>query len=926
MTLFASNWLRNHIASLASMARALISLTLALSVYLAFAPQSANGETFSSPNLSYLPELNPTIQLTPDRISYTLTPKIVVVKDHSSSFTPEQALQTALNTLPENEQIITRMEAMTYWMVFTIDTSSLPAFFLEQQWLLEFINAPDYAVEIFQLNQHGETDKKQRFQPIGAADTSLGLKNREYPHHNLVIPFDLNKNQTTTSYVIRFETKAAIRLNLRLQTEDALLVSHQYETFFWSTFYGIVLIVIMHNLVAYLLLQDRPSVFYILTVITVGILISSLNGLGYYWIWHPFPAVNDYIINLSFGAMLFFAWQFIVAFLKTSSNSPWSSLINNGFAAIALVLSALAIVLETNYLKYGFPYVIIFLFGMLYHSIKGLRKNDETAVLIVGFCIAYVIGLGASVLVFFDLIPSSRFTFYSKELGAIIGMIIISLGLSNRINNEQKQKSQALALIDEKSASIRFFSHEIRTPLNAIAKFSELALKKDRSTEQHRDDLQEIDHAAKALKTLMQDIIDMERMEKGSINLVAVPFTLAEVINASFSIITPQAREKNLILNKPRIDSVVQTTYLGDPARLRQVFVNLLANAVKFTDQGEVSLRVEFVNSYDTFHELLISVRDTGMGIPSHKIPQLFNSFTQADTSTARKFGGSGLGLKISKELISLMNGDIWVESKQGLGSQFYIKLNLNLYYDYNSSLSQWVSSPSPVSDSHTPYQSIDLTFAIHNLKWTGTMLTAHLQGFLETYKNFAQEIRQDYNNKDYKTIERKSHSLKSSANGLGARQLNSIAEKCQQACKKGSLTEDNLSTLTVELERVYQAVQIDINQRGRQTDTLPSAPSIDITANNTAPETNSTALNTIASVHLNELNKLLKQFSGQSKTYFLKHKNELTEFANSNETPADTLNQVDKLEHLIIQYRFESAAEQVQLIQDSLIKEPLSE
>ena len=228
-----------------------------------------------------------------------------------------------------------------------------------------------------------------------------------------------------------------------------------------------------------------------------------------------------------------------------------------------------------------------------------------------------------------------------------------------------------------KSEFLASMSHEIRTPMNAIMGIADLLAKTPLSSEQEKY-VQIFRRAGDNLLNLINDILDLSKVEASQLELEQTGFWLGDQLEIVTEMVGARAQEKGLKLSC-QIAADVPTNLIGDPTRLRQVLMNLLGNAIKFTESGEVSLQVTWEGNSEENTALRFSVIDTGIGIPEDKQARVFERFTQADSSTTRRFGGSGLGLTISKRLVELMGGNIWVESKEGLGSTFAFVLPLQV-------------------------------------------------------------------------------------------------------------------------------------------------------------------------------------------------------------------------------------------------------
>ncbi len=272
------------------------------------------------------------------------------------------------------------------------------------------------------------------------------------------------------------------------------------------------------------------------------------------------------------------------------------------------------------------------------------------------------------------LFKKAVFPLADGSIGGIIGLLIDTTNRKRLEDALRQASSQALAANSAKSEFLATMSHEIRTPMTAILGMADLLYSSPLNRDQKKY-VGMIRNAGNNLLELINDILDLSRVESGRLHFENIPVSPHELAERTCDVLGQRAREKGLDLYW-QVDAALPPHFLGDPGRMHQVLVNLLGNAVKFTDSGEVALTLDVLLEQERTM-LHCAVADTGIGISPEHLDTIFERFTQADASTTRRFGGTGLGLSICKSLIEQMQGRIWVESTPGQGSVFHVALPL---------------------------------------------------------------------------------------------------------------------------------------------------------------------------------------------------------------------------------------------------------
>jgi len=310
----------------------------------------------------------------------------------------------------------------------------------------------------------------------------------------------------------------------------------------------------------------------------------------------------------------------------------------------------------------GAPLYLIFLWITL---ANGFRYGAAYLLITLAFCVS-----GFTVVLF-----SSEFWIEHRTLGVglLIGLIALSLYVRRLVTQLFDALARAEAANQAKRRFVSVVSHEMRTPLNAIIGMSDL-LRDTALTREQADMLQTLRNSSRVMLGLVEDVLDFSKIEAGKATIEKTDFDLHALVNSTCRILAAQAAQKGVevvVSIMPEVPPALR----GDVRHLRQILINLVGNAVKFTERGSVTVHVSGLSEAESAVRLKFSIRDTGIGIAPEAQHRIFESFSQADQSVSRRFGGTGLGTTIAKQLAELMGGRIGMESAVGLGSTFWVEL-----------------------------------------------------------------------------------------------------------------------------------------------------------------------------------------------------------------------------------------------------------
>jgi signal transduction histidine kinase/DNA-binding response OmpR family regulator len=541
---------------------------------------------------------------------------------------------------------------------------------------------------------------------------------RPYESTSLVLPFQLKHGQSADLYLRVHAEAASMVVPFEIAGEEALHKSQLIERVLHGILLGIIVALFSYTFLIFILLREWSYFYYLIYLPVVYLAICAMDGFGSAFLF-PDTAWFGNEGFLFFGGFSYIlSLLFTRAFLHTNKYKGFDSIIKILICInIFLSFSPFILSIQTSYkssliMVFFFPvFCMILGFFLLY------KGHTEARFFVLGQGASWI-GLFTYGLVIVGILPFSTILYESVPIGISVNNLMLLLALADRIRILQKSKLSAEdkalknleirkdeleKLVTERTAEISAvmqhlselkekaeaatkakseflanMSHEIRTPMNAVIGFTDL-LKNTQLTKQQQDYVETVCNSGQLLISLINDVLDMSKIESGKVALESIDFDLEYLIASILKLLRPRASAKGLEFQIKYLEDVPQY-FKGDPTRIRQILMNLVGNAVKFTDKGNILLQVSMNNkSTDKAGACMvrISIKDTGIGIPKDKQEDIFKAFTQVDSSITRKFGGSGLGLTITRKLIEMMGGSINVNSEPGKGSEFLFTLLL---------------------------------------------------------------------------------------------------------------------------------------------------------------------------------------------------------------------------------------------------------
>ncbi|MCG8312747.1 MAG: ATP-binding protein, partial [Pseudomonadales bacterium] len=499
---------------------------------------------------------------------------------------------------------------------------------------------------------------------------SIPISERIYPHRFFVFPIQTSSTRAT-QLLIRIENQNPMKLIFNLWELEDMHQQDMKRMLFQGIYFGTVMIMALYNLCIYFFVKDRSYATYVMFIFVFALIVAIDKGLAAQYLWPDYVAYDFqlYLVITALGAAC--SVLFTDHFLSLQENAPK---LRKGLRALMYLWLCVAFVaLFQPSIWVLILEMLILLPGgvaLIFAGILMWRRGVAAAPYYTIAWVMIVLGVVIYASYLLGIWPYSLITEYALQVGNMFEATLLSLGLAYRIKKLDEENRTANALSQAKSEFLATMSHEIRTPMNGILGMAQL-LKDTRLSQQQAGYLSTILGSGQTLLTVLNDILDYSKIEAGKLDIEKIDFNIRRLVDETASVFAVKATEKNLYYNTyvaPKVPIKIK----GDPTRVRQILTNFLSNAFKFTASGQVLVLVERLQDSN---QLCFKVRDTGIGIPLAKQRTVFQEFTQVDSSTSRQYGGTGLGLPISKRLVEMMGGEIGIRSEEGKGAEFWFTL-----------------------------------------------------------------------------------------------------------------------------------------------------------------------------------------------------------------------------------------------------------
>ncbi|MEB4589808.1 ATP-binding protein [Candidatus Thiothrix sp. Deng01] len=490
--------------------------------------------------------------------------------------------------------------------------------------------------------------------------------------------YHLNLRQDTpyTLYMRIQNNQDPLYLMLDMHTAPGMLQRVVMEYPLISFVFSGLLTLAFYNFMYFLYLRDHSFLALSVFILTFALTLGNHMGLLHYF--GSFKALFQPVSNSVALVALASCASFSVSIVSMQTTLPGMYQVFRGYFWLVCLLAPVISLLPYGLMLVGalasiLTFLVVMALVML--SLRGVKLASS----LIFAVLIFVASIIPALLRTLGLIGNYPFLSEGPYAGLLLSLVLLSLTQAEQIRQSREQAERVAAANKAKDEFLTTMSHELRTPMNAVVGAGNL-LKITPLSGKQQDYVHKLEISAHHMLDLVNDILDLARADSSQLRLENIPFTLDDVLHQTEQLLMEQANRKRLALQQDnRFQPPPGRCLVGDPTRLKQVLLNLQTNALKFTEHGHVVLQVAPLQASDDEATLRFSVSDTGIGISAAQQRQLFQPFSQADSSTARRYGGSGLGLAISHKLVARMGGTLEVESHPGEGSCFFFTLRFPL-------------------------------------------------------------------------------------------------------------------------------------------------------------------------------------------------------------------------------------------------------
>lgn len=520
---------------------------------------------------------------------------------------------------------------------------------------------------------------------VKKAGIEFPFDHRGNTHRTHVFEVELDANSDKT-YYMRIQGDETIQLPLLLWEPDALEQHETYEQYGLGVYYGIIVAMCLYNFFLFLFIRDKSYLYYVIYISCLGLFAFSQNGLAFQFLWPDSPAIAKWFNPVGCGATLISVILFTRHFLQTKNYTPFlDRLLKLEIPLVGLIYVFVALSeFQISAAMAGASSIAIIV-TIIAASLSCLRQGYLPARYFLIAFASVIVGAFLYALKSFGLIPSFFASTYGIQIGSSLEVVLLSLGLASRINTLKQEKSDAeqqaleaaLSANRLKDSFMSTITHELLTPINGI-QLSLSLLDRGVREDERKEFLATANNSTQHLLNLVESMFAFSEARRGTMQLAREKLDLHRMVAGivvQFEDVIDRERVK-LTLNW---DEDTPHWVWGDKTKLSMMISQLLKNSCTYTNEGEVALDCSIVENKNKKNVLMLTIRDTGIGISEDVQSQIFEGFTQADSSINRKYGGMGIGLSILRDILFLMQGTMKFESVVNKGTTFTLSIPIEI-------------------------------------------------------------------------------------------------------------------------------------------------------------------------------------------------------------------------------------------------------